>query len=558
MARNDHITKRLEFFVREHPESVSVIRTRHLRSRCGIYSMLIAVFLLFCTGMQPADAGQKALLIGVGEYPHLPAKWRLAGPRKDVQLMNEFLIDQWGFSGSDVRVIQDREADKQKILDAIGNWLPQVTRSGDRVVIYYSGHGSQVDDVNGDEQDGKDETFVPNDYGRNPKCARVTVAAGDLAECARDMVLDDELANALEQLHDRVVILIADSCNSGTVTKGLRVDSLDAKARYFPFPTLSKGIVRDEDPISNDLGVQLTISAALPHQLAWESGGSGIFTKLFVRALTNKRADLSKNGVVTTAELINYVKPITEKWCYEAPECRERKLGFTPNIDPKNETFVLQPLTGDGLQTVTQDDAGAISDILPEFGSDTISIDILPWHRLTEGEGVSIRVDECARRTLDTIRSEFRESIDPPVSPLRRISRRAFLTESPQTLLSPFRTSCMDSPSGPASRWVRAARLQSSPRIRSTWTNCCSGIATTTRLGTSWVLVKSISAHLYDVWTGTMRTEALNGRSATPITKSWPSNARVAGGTGREQGTCLLQVHPGAADAPQSASIIRQ
>ena len=408
MARNDHITKRLEFFVREHPESVSVIRTRHLRSRCGIYSMLIAVFLLFCTGMQPADAGQKALLIGVGEYPHLPAKWRLAGPRKDVQLMNEFLIDQWGFSGSDVRVIQDREADKQKILDAIGNWLPQVTRSGDRVVIYYSGHGSQVDDVNGDEQDGKDETFVPNDYGRNPKCARETVAAGDLAECARDMVLDDELANALEQLHDRVVILIADSCNSGTVTKGLRVDSLDAKARYFPFPTLSKGIVRDEDPISNDVGVQLTISAALPHQLAWESGGSGIFTKLFVRALMNKRADLNKNGVVTTAELINYVKPITEEWCYEEPECRKRKLGFTPNIDPKNETFVLQPLTGDGLQTVTQDDAGAISDILPGFGSDTISIDILPWHRLTEGEGLSIRVTSAqeGHLTLFDLNSE--------------------------------------------------------------------------------------------------------------------------------------------------------
>ena len=71
---------------------------------------------------------------------------------------------------------------------------------------------------------------------------------------------------------------------------------------------------------------------------------------------------------------------------------RERKLGFTPNIDPKNEVFVLQPVAVDGLHVVTENDAGAISDILPELENGTIDIDIRPGSRLRIGDDVSIRL----------------------------------------------------------------------------------------------------------------------------------------------------------------------
>ena len=200
------------------------------------------------------------------------------------------------------------------MLDALGVWLPGATRPGDRVAIYYSGHGSQVDDESGDEQDGKDETFVPTDYGRN-------------GERAEDMLLDDELANALNQLRDRQIVLIVDSCNSGTVTKSLQVDALNARARYLTFRTTTKGIVRDEEPISEEINVHLTLSAALPHQLAWESDGSGVFTKLFIKALTDMRADRNGNRSLTTAELMNYVKPRTETWCDESTGLPQKETG---------------------------------------------------------------------------------------------------------------------------------------------------------------------------------------------------------------------------------------
>ena len=356
------------------------LESRGTTSGWGLLRMAVVLApLLFCAGLEPADAGQKALLIGAGEYPYLPKKSQLAGPRNDVRVMNDFLVQEWGFSGSDVRIILDRQATKQGMLDALGVWLPGATRPGDRVVIYYSGHGSQVDDDSGDERDGKDETFVPTDYGRN-------------GERAEDMLLDDELASALNRLRDRQVVLIADSCHSGTVTKSLQVDALSARARYLPFRTTAKGIGRVEEPISEDINIHLTLSAALPDQLAWESDGSGVFTKFFIEALTDMRADRNGTGRLTTAELINYVKPRTESWCDEVPDCRKKKLGFTPNIDPKNETFVLQPLAANGLHMIVEGDTAAISDILPELESDTIDIQIQPGNRLRMGDKVSIRL----------------------------------------------------------------------------------------------------------------------------------------------------------------------
>ena len=300
-----------------------------MRSNRETFGMAALALLVLGAGPEPADAGQKALLIGAGAYPYLPDNAQLHGPRNDVRSMNTFLVREWGFSSSDIRVLEDEEATKQGMLDALRVWLPGATQPGDRVVVYFSGHGSRVPDENGDERDDMDETFMPTDFGRN----------GHRAE---DMLLDDELADALARMRDRQVLLIADSCYSGTVTRSAQVDVFDrvpnARPRYFPFRPASRAsrsvaVVRDEEPIAEDVDVHLTLSAALPHQLAWETDGSGIFTRYFIEALTDMRADLNGNGRLTSAELINYVKPRTERWCEQVKRCRD--LEFTPNFGPE-------------------------------------------------------------------------------------------------------------------------------------------------------------------------------------------------------------------------------
>ena len=53
---------------------------------------------------------------------------------------------------------------------------------------------------------------------------------------------------------------------------------------------------------------------------------------------------------------------------------------------------MLQPVAADGLHVVTEDDEGAISDILPELGDGAIDIDIRPGNRLRIGDDMSIRL----------------------------------------------------------------------------------------------------------------------------------------------------------------------
>jgi hypothetical protein len=73
-------------------------------------------------------------------------------------------------------------------------------KSGDLFFMSYSGHGGQVPDTNGDEVDGKDETW-----------------------CLYDgQLIDDELYFELSKFAAGVRILVlSDSCHSGTVTREL-------------------------------------------------------------------------------------------------------------------------------------------------------------------------------------------------------------------------------------------------------------------------------------------------------------------------------------------------
>jgi hypothetical protein len=73
-------------------------------------------------------------------------------------------------------------------------------KSGDTLLITYSGHGGQVPDTNDDEPDGQDETWALYD---------------------RELV-DDELYELWAQFAPGVrIVVFSDSCHSGTVTRAL-------------------------------------------------------------------------------------------------------------------------------------------------------------------------------------------------------------------------------------------------------------------------------------------------------------------------------------------------
>jgi hypothetical protein len=179
--------------------------------RCFLW--LLAVVLSCAIGFNAAAQApqgvKRALLIGINEYKAVPS---LQGSVNDVETMREILVTRWGFAPGNITVLRDSQAVRSAMLAAIQQLVRQ-SQPNDIVYFHYSGHGSQVQDLNGDEPDGLDETLVPQD-GRTAGVPDIT---------------DDELDAAFARLNVRSATIVLDSCHSGTATR-----ALDIRTRSVP------------------------------------------------------------------------------------------------------------------------------------------------------------------------------------------------------------------------------------------------------------------------------------------------------------------------------------
>lgn len=96
-----------------------------------------------------------------------------------------------------IKKLMTRKATSATVIAAIGD-AAMALKSGDFFFLTYSGHGGQVPDKNGDEPDGKDETWVLYDR----------------------MLVDDELYVLWSKFKKGVrIVVLSDSCHSGSVTR---------------------------------------------------------------------------------------------------------------------------------------------------------------------------------------------------------------------------------------------------------------------------------------------------------------------------------------------------
>lgn len=187
-------------------------------SKAGLLSML-ALTLLTTTVFDQVlalpsdrqDGGTKrALLIGINKYRAVP---KLQGSLNDIETMKRVLVSRWGFPEGNIRLLTDEQATREGMLNALNQFVSD-TGPLDTVYIHYSGHGSQVADLNGDEPDDQlDETLVPQD-GRTGTVPDIT---------------DDELDSIFGRLPTKNAFIVLDSCHSGTATR-----SLDIRTRSIP------------------------------------------------------------------------------------------------------------------------------------------------------------------------------------------------------------------------------------------------------------------------------------------------------------------------------------
>ncbi|MEP2530330.1 caspase family protein [Shimia sp.] len=219
--------------------------TKTVETKSHYTGLIMTVFCaaLYVLGAAQSRAETRAVLVGVSDYYHLDAD--LKGPRNDVALMMRALIRRGvpagqitvlseGIEDAPTGVVQDAPT-RAGILDALDT-MATASGAGDTAVFYFSGHGSQMPDQDGDEQGGYDQIFLPADA----KNWQASIGAVENA------LVDDEFRAWSAHVLSRGAQLVAivDACHSGTGFRAL--DGAAGVARYVDPETL--GVPGDAEP----------------------------------------------------------------------------------------------------------------------------------------------------------------------------------------------------------------------------------------------------------------------------------------------------------------------
>lgn len=201
-----------------------------------------------------------ALLIGIGDYPS-DSGWNTIHGNNDIDIISSALVRQ-GFPADHIIKLTDSEATKENILLAIEK-LSDRCQQGDVVYLHFSGHGQQITDLNGDEEDGFDEAWIPYDA---LKFYEAGVYEGE------KHLTDDELNTLFTKLRIRVgargkIIIVADACHSGSGSRGLADDEVFVRGTgdKFIIPRQVSNVHRKPAPTE-----WLFVAACKPYQSNYE------------------------------------------------------------------------------------------------------------------------------------------------------------------------------------------------------------------------------------------------------------------------------------------------
>jgi len=211
------------------------------------------LFWLIADISLPARAENHALLIGIAKY----RQRTLEGPPYDVAALCRVLAAQYNFPQENIQTLVDEAATRSGILSAIAR-LTHRTRPGDRVFIYFSGHGtSRRDELLALPLPHTTGALVPVDFDADPD-QPVEKLLAQLIIGKRD------LRPALEQLdRDRQVLMVFDTCFSGNTVRSIANPETKSPNRYLPLRT--KSVFKAEQQIGS-FEENLPRNAPYPYQ----------------------------------------------------------------------------------------------------------------------------------------------------------------------------------------------------------------------------------------------------------------------------------------------------
>ncbi len=351
------------------------------------------------TNMPPADA--KALLIGIDRYTTVSSL--MGAPTNDIEAMRTYLREDLGMTGANIRTLRDADATRRNILHAIEDWLIPGTGYA---LLYFSGHGFQERDSDGDEQDGWDETLVPVD---------VQVTNG----VANGMISDDEIAVLLARRAGKTEVII-DACHSGTLTRSA-VSTADW--RFVKSPRLPDGqplrlLARTRgDPEPSDASAEVFLDSESRNLTVWTAvradqkalvdGESAphfasVFTRRLLSGSKDGAADANQDGTVTARELQTYLRAESAAYCDRNRQVCAIGGGLTPQLSIGEHAVdqpIFAPLARANATPALPPVAGLAKDILIATTNGRVrreggvTVRVQPRSRLLEGEEIEVVVE---------------------------------------------------------------------------------------------------------------------------------------------------------------------
>ncbi|MEN7535661.1 caspase family protein [Aurantiacibacter flavus] len=228
------------------------------------------------------------LIVAVSEFtdPAL-APYALAGARADANAMRA-AFDVFAGEKAQVVVLEGTKATLARVRSELRH-LTESAMPGQRIVLYFSAHGSRIPDTGPrDEDDGEDEVLLMAD------------AAEWRDGALPGALIDDELAAAVRAMRERGadVFLAIDSCASGGAMRGaeaMAVRNLSPEVLGVPSRAMRSALRRDAAWVEDDMpagsGRLVTLAAGPTGDAAWDTPEGGLFTRSLARALASSPAD---------------------------------------------------------------------------------------------------------------------------------------------------------------------------------------------------------------------------------------------------------------------------
>lgn len=259
------------------------------------------ITIIFCTFLLSASilfAKQKyALLIGINDYKS-PRIRDLNYSEADATYLKDMLVKYARYEPENVKLLLGNKATYAQIKKEI-YWLGQMAQKDDDVFFYFSGHGTRIEDTDGNEEDGMDEAFCPYETDiENPA----------------SVILDDEIGHWFRRVTAKQVIVVLDCCHSGGAA-GRSLENDGSKGLEIVSKSTGRGLLNpDDDPYAKDLNVdnKFIMTASDADEQSYENPqlGHGVFTYYIGEAIRGE-ADINEDQEITTLEMYDYTRAKT-------------------------------------------------------------------------------------------------------------------------------------------------------------------------------------------------------------------------------------------------------